>query len=59
MNYSRFSDVVVFDNTYRTNRFDLPFGIFIGVNNYGQSVCFASALMKSETIKYFVWLFNS
>ena len=59
MNYSRFSDVVVFDNTYRTNRFDLPFGIFTGVNNYGQSVCFAGALMKSETIEYFVWLFNS
>jgi hypothetical protein len=59
MNYSRFSDVVVFDNTYRTNRFDLPFGIFTGVNNYGQSVCFAGALMKSETTEYFIWLFTS
>ncbi|CAB5343108.1 unnamed protein product [Rhizophagus irregularis] len=49
MYYSRFFDIVVFDNTYRTNRFDLPFGIFTGVNNYGQSVCFAGALLKSET----------
>lgn len=57
--YSRFFDIVVFDNTYRTNRFDLPFGIFTGVNNYGQSVCFAGALLKSETIEDFVWLFNS
>ncbi|CAB5394665.1 unnamed protein product [Rhizophagus irregularis] len=59
MYYSRFFDIVVFDNTYCTNRFDLPFGIFIGVNNYGQSVCFAGALLKSETTKDFIWLFNS
>ena len=40
MNYSRFYDIVVFDNTYKTNRFKMPFGIFTGVNNYGQSVLF-------------------
>lgn len=36
MNYCRFNDVVVFDNTYKTNRFQMPFGIFTGVNNYGR-----------------------
>ena len=38
MNYSRFNDVVVFDNTYKTNWFQMPFGIFTGVNNYGHSI---------------------
>ncbi|CAG8571630.1 3089_t:CDS:1, partial [Paraglomus occultum] len=59
MAYSRFYDVVVFDNTYSTNRFSMPFGIFSGVNNYGQSVCFAGALMTSETAESFVWIFES
>jgi len=59
MAYSRFHDVVVFDNTYSTNRFSMPFGIFSGVNNYDQSVCFAGALMTSETAESFVWIFES
>ncbi|CAG8725289.1 13524_t:CDS:2 [Funneliformis caledonium] len=36
INYCRFYDVVIFDNTYKTNRFGMPFGIFTEVNNYGQ-----------------------
>ena len=58
MNYSRFNDVVVFDNTYKTNRFQMPFGIFTGVNNYGHSVCFAGALMIDETEDNFIWVFS-
>jgi hypothetical protein len=58
MNYSRFSDVIVFDNTYKTNRFQMPFGIFTGVNNYGHSICFAGALMIDETEDNFVWIFT-
>ena len=58
MNYSRFNDVVVFDNTYKTNRFQMPFGIFTGVNNYGHSICFASTLMIDETEDSFLWVFT-
>ncbi|PKY61485.1 hypothetical protein RhiirA4_486536 [Rhizophagus irregularis] len=50
INYSRFNDIVVFNNTYKTNRFQMPFGIFTGVNNYGYSICFADALMIDETL---------
>ena len=57
MNYCRFYDVVVFDNTYKTNRFGMPFGIFTGVNNYGQSVCFAGVIMCNETTESFLWTF--
>ena len=53
MNYCRFHNVVVFDNTYKTNRFSIPFGIFTGVNNYGQSVCFAGAIIYNESTKSF------
>jgi hypothetical protein len=59
MNYCRFCDVVVFDNTYKTNRFGMPFGIFTGVNNYGQSICFAGTIMCNETAESFFWAFSS
>ncbi|CAB4392780.1 unnamed protein product [Rhizophagus irregularis] len=57
--YSRFLDVIVFDNTYKVNRFNMPFWIFTGINNFGQSVCFAGTLMCRETIDSFVWVFNT
>ncbi|CAG8768111.1 11599_t:CDS:2, partial [Rhizophagus irregularis] len=57
--YSRFLDVIVFDNTYKVNRFNMPFGIFTGINNFGQSLCFAGTLMCRETIDSFVWVFNT
>ena len=59
MNYCRFNDIVVFDNTYKTNRFRMPFGIFTDVNNYGQSVCFAGTIMSDESTDSFVWTFNT
>ncbi|CAG8552894.1 24219_t:CDS:2 [Gigaspora margarita] len=31
INYSRFNDIVVYDNTYKTNCFKMPFGIFTGI----------------------------
>ena len=37
----------------------MPFGIFTGVNNYGQSVCFAGAVMCDESTDSFVWTFNT
>ena len=53
INYSWFYDVVVFDNTYKTNRFQMPFRIFIGVNNFKQSICFARTLIIEENVKIF------
>jgi len=57
MNYSRFNDIIVFDNTYKTNHFQMPFGIFTKVNNYRHSICFADTLMIDETKENFSWIF--
>ncbi|XP_059628720.1 putative protein FAR1-RELATED SEQUENCE 10 [Cornus florida] len=35
--YRDFGDVVVFDTTYRQNRYDMPLGVRAGVNNHGCS----------------------
>jgi hypothetical protein len=37
MDYGVFGDVIIFDNTYRVNRYNLPFVPFIGVNHHRES----------------------
>ncbi|XP_074323133.1 protein FAR1-RELATED SEQUENCE 3-like [Apium graveolens] len=51
--YKNFVNVVAFDITYRTNRYDMSFVPFTGVNHHYQSVLFGFALMRDElkTIK--------
>lgn len=36
--YIYFGDVVTFDTTYRTNLYDMSFGLFVGVNNHFQNI---------------------
>ncbi|XP_037474908.1 protein FAR1-RELATED SEQUENCE 5-like [Triticum dicoccoides] len=48
MQYRFFGDVVTFDTTYRTNLYDMPFGLFVGDNNHYQSIIFARVLMHDE-----------
>jgi hypothetical protein len=47
VDYSFFEDVITFDTTYRTKLYNLPFGIFVGVNNHFQSVIFGGLLLTS------------
>uniref|UniRef100_A0A7N0ZSB2 SWIM-type domain-containing protein n=1 Tax=Kalanchoe fedtschenkoi TaxID=63787 RepID=A0A7N0ZSB2_KALFE len=56
--YSQFGDVLVFDVTYRTNHFRLPFAPFVGVNHHRQSILFGAALLEDETEGTFIWLFE-
>ena len=58
LSYSRFNDIIVYDNTYKSNRYDMPFGIFTGINNYGQSTCFSGTLMITESTQSFIWVFD-
>uniref|UniRef100_A0A0A9GEA7 Protein FAR1-RELATED SEQUENCE n=1 Tax=Arundo donax TaxID=35708 RepID=A0A0A9GEA7_ARUDO len=57
--YSHFGDVVTFDTTYRTNIYNMPFGMFVGVNNHFQSVIFAGVLLTSEETASFAWAFEA
>ncbi|XP_077215973.1 protein FAR1-RELATED SEQUENCE 7-like [Tasmannia lanceolata] len=56
--YLTFSDVIVFDVTYRTNRFIMPFAPFTGGNHHRQSTLFGCALIADETEETFTWLFE-
>ncbi|XP_061366892.1 protein FAR1-RELATED SEQUENCE 5-like [Gastrolobium bilobum] len=56
--YAHFSEVLVFEVTYRTNKFKFPFAPFVGVNHHGQAILFAAALLEDETEATFMWLFE-
>jgi len=56
--YAQFGDVVTFDTTYRTNLYNLPFGLFVGVNNHFQSIIFGGVLLTSEKTEDFEWAFS-
>ncbi|XP_078156568.1 protein FAR1-RELATED SEQUENCE 5-like [Carex rostrata] len=54
-----YHDVVTFDTTYQTNKYNMPFAPFIGVNHHRQSIIFGMALLKCETAENFCWLFKT
>lgn len=58
LQYTFFGDVITFDTTYRTNLYDMPFGLFIGVNNHFQSIILAGVLVRDETAESFEWVFS-
>ncbi|XP_059639387.1 protein FAR1-RELATED SEQUENCE 5-like [Cornus florida] len=58
LDYDYFGDVVVFDTTYRTNRYDMIFAPFVGVNHHRKNILFGCAFLVDETTDSFVWLFE-
>ncbi|RYQ86306.1 hypothetical protein Ahy_B10g105975 [Arachis hypogaea] len=56
--FEYFRDVISFDTTYNTNRYNLVCGSFVGVNHHGQSTLLGCSLMKNEEIESFKWLFQ-
>ncbi|XP_076941553.1 protein FAR1-RELATED SEQUENCE 5-like [Bidens hawaiensis] len=63
--YIKFRDVVVFDVTYMTNKFKMPFASFVGVNHHGQSILFVQygkaveARRASEEDEDFRWTLDT
>ncbi|XP_062227480.1 protein FAR1-RELATED SEQUENCE 5-like [Phragmites australis] len=57
--YAYFGDVVSFDTTFGTNKESRPFGVFVGFNNFRETVVFGAALMYDETFESFKWLFET
>jgi len=54
-----FGDIVSFDTTYLTNKYDMPFAPFVGVNHHSQSILLECGLLCAEDTCTFVWLFRS
>ncbi|XP_022893072.1 protein FAR1-RELATED SEQUENCE 5-like [Olea europaea var. sylvestris] len=57
--YREFGDAVTFDTTYLTNKYDMPFVPFVGVNHHGQSTLLSYGLLSNEDTGTFAWLFRT
>ncbi|KAK1358881.1 hypothetical protein POM88_043355 [Heracleum sosnowskyi] len=58
-NFDVFGDIVSFDPTFRTNRYNMVFVPFTGVDNHWKNVMFAAGLLAKENYKNFKWLINN
>ncbi|XP_034197598.1 protein FAR1-RELATED SEQUENCE 5-like [Prunus dulcis] len=59
IDYDCFGDVVVFDTTYRTNRYNMICAPFVGVNHHWKNVLFGCAFLLDEKTDSFIWLFET
>jgi zinc finger SWIM domain-containing protein 3 len=59
MEYDAFGGVVVFDSTYRVNKYNLPFVPFIGVNHHRSTTVFGFGIVSDEKTKSYVWLLEA
>ncbi|KAL3641559.1 hypothetical protein CASFOL_012374 [Castilleja foliolosa] len=55
-NYAAFGDVVSFDATYTTNRYNMIFAPFIGMDNHRRIVTFGAGLLSKEDTNSYSWL---
>uniref|UniRef100_A0A7N0SXM3 SWIM-type domain-containing protein n=1 Tax=Kalanchoe fedtschenkoi TaxID=63787 RepID=A0A7N0SXM3_KALFE len=51
--------LVVHDTTYRTNKYDMVCGPFVGMNQHTNNVMFGCGFIINERVESFVWLFQS
>lgn len=59
MDYSVFGDALSFDATFSTNKFQMSFAPFIGVNHHKQTILFGAALLSNESADTFEWVFRT
>nr|XP_021842395.1 protein FAR1-RELATED SEQUENCE 5-like [Spinacia oleracea] len=54
--YEIYVVVLVFDKTFRTNKYNLICGLFVDINNHWKNTMFACAFIGDETTESFVWV---
>ena len=59
LDYEAFGDVVVFDSTYRTNKYNLPFVPFVGLNHHRSTVIFGCGIISHETNEVYEWMLQT
>ncbi|XP_074314793.1 protein FAR1-RELATED SEQUENCE 5-like [Silene latifolia] len=57
-NYALYGEAVTFDPTYSTNKYDMIFAPFTGVDHHKKSITFGASLMSRENDQSFKWIFT-
>nr|GEV05913.1 hypothetical protein [Tanacetum cinerariifolium] len=55
-NYDTFGDIVSFDATFHSNKYQMVFVSFTGINHHNRCITFASGLLADETAGAYIWL---
>ncbi|XP_074305838.1 protein FAR1-RELATED SEQUENCE 5-like [Silene latifolia] len=58
-NYMLFGEVLSVDATYATNKYDMVFVPFTGVNHHKRCITFGAGLIGDESIECYRWLFKT
>lgn len=53
--YKVFGDVVIFDTTYRLSAYNMSLGVWVGVDNHGNTIFFGCVLLRNEKAHSFAW----
>ncbi|XP_074267074.1 protein FAR1-RELATED SEQUENCE 3-like [Silene latifolia] len=56
--YALFGDGVSYDPTYGTNKYNMTFTPFTGIDHHKRSITFACALIEHENDESFMWVFD-
>ncbi|KAL3502449.1 hypothetical protein ACH5RR_036898 [Cinchona calisaya] len=59
LHFDCFGDVIIFDTTYHTNRYNMIYAPFVGMNNLWKNIFFGCAFVTDESTSSFVWVFKS
>lgn len=54
-----FGDVIVFDATCRTNAYQKPFEVILGINHHRRTIVFEFGLFSDETEHTYMWLLET
>ena len=54
----RFPYLILHDNTCQSYRYNLNIGLFVGVNNYGQSLLMGQSIVVGDEIRDFEYQFT-
>lgn len=57
--YSHFGDAITLETSHRINQCKVPFALFMGLNNHGQTILFGCALLLDDSEPSFVWLLKT
>lgn len=57
--YQDYVGVVVFDNTYKMNRYGMSFVPFVAPNSHRKTTVFGCAILSDETERTYVWLLKT
>jgi MULE transposase domain len=59
IDYSHFGDVVIFDSTYKLNRYNMIVVPFLGCSHHRSTIIFACGIVSREDMNSYLWLLKS